>query len=319
MDGWYIDTVWVSHSQEISYDGSEYEWEWKKWDIVLLSWGWYITSKNGESLSEDELTELVELERDMWAHGLGEYTKCNNCWNIAGKQEIYGNINQKIYKKTVSEIERILAISSPPCCTKCAGTTEYIFPESYKDEIKSRHNFETSFLCLYKDFNHRIRWFMSWYMAPLETIYEREFEHYYRQIGKDEVCWKIISLLDYEAPTEFLCIPALWVNQENISMNIIYQLMKKFFQDVCDYNPDTCGVYESALGTNMHSIYEVCWWRRISLLSGAKWENTHQELESDIFVHERIAPVFIENLDQDLRSFIRRHGRTMKKILENKQ
>lgn len=291
-----------------------------RWDVstrtMTLGEKWYITSVDWSLLTHQELQELYELEKDMWSHGLWEYIRCRDCGNISSKDDVFWDLPIKLKRKTVSEIERILEITISPNCPSCSWHTEYVFWENYIEDIISRYQFNTSFLCLYKDFNHKIRGFMDGYISDISTIYNREFDYYYSDVGEKQIIKKIESILDRPIAQELLCITALWVDQENASMFIIYNLMKKFFQDVLSYNPEVCGIYESVLGTNTHSIYEVCWAERIYWLAWRTATNVNNNITGDIFIHPYISWKFIKWFGDSLKSFLKENRIDIKKILE---
>lgn len=285
-------------------------------DVLYLPNG-YIETVQGDWLSFYELQQIYELEKDMWSHWLGEYLKCNNCAQIFSKEEVFSDISNSLRYKTVSQIERVLNISTPYKCICCWWENEYIFWSNYVQDISSRYEFNPSFLCVFRDTHNNIKWFIDGYISSIDTIYMREFENYYSSFWKAKIIEQIESNLSYSFPEKFLCVTALWVHQEYSSMLIIYSLMKKFFEDVMLYDPHICGIYESVLWTNTHSIYEICWWKRINIPYNEIAENTRSDFTWDIFIHENISQSFIEKFWDSLKNFMKWNLVDMKKILEN--
>lgn len=286
-------------------------------NFVQVGWNGYVVTVSWSDISDQEIERLYELERDMWSHGLGQYIRCAICEKISSKSEVFGGMESCIKNETVSEIERILSLSHPPACPCCSWPTQYVFWEAYKDEIASRYRFPTSFVSLYKDMDHQIHGFMDGYISSIDTIYDREFDYYYSHTWKNTIVWKIETILSQTLPSELLCIPALWVHQEHASMLVIYHLMKDFFQKVSQYDPELIGIYESVLGTNTHSIYEICWGKRIHSWDHETFQNVKEGFEGDIFIHPNIGSFCIETLWESYKNFIRSNIRAMKEILEN--
>lgn len=284
---------------------------------IVIQWKWTIECINPKQVSEEEINQLWILEQDMWAHGLQEYVRCLECWNIDGKHDIYPEeiYGVDVIRKTVFEIERILWMEI--CCTKCWWETEHIFSEAYKEDIATRYQFPASFLCVFRDTVWIIQWFMDWYISTFENIYEREFSHYYCNVWKDKIKTKVEEVLWVNTPDELLCIPALGVSETSASMFIIYSLMRIFFQEVFSYNPEIIWIYESALWTNTHGIYSACWAQRIgALVDDIKLENIHDWMESDIFVHPHIAIDFLREFWKSLKYFLKKNWAHIKEIVE---
>lgn len=286
-------------------------------NIFDLQWKGFIELIDPNSVT-CEIDRILQLEADMWAHWLQEYVQCMLCGNVDGKQDIYWKIDlpKEICKKTVSEIERHLWIINP-CCSKCSWNTKHIFWDSaHRDDISTRYDFETSFLLVYRDIAWKIQGFMDWYVSDFPTIYNREFSHYYDHVWEWNVTKQMSIALWSNLPDNLLCVTALWVSQESASMFIIYSLMKRFFEVVRQFDASICGVYESVLGTNTHAIYEVCWGKRINASLWQAQENTHESLESDIFIHPNIWPNCQEVFWDSLRYFLSTQWRAIKEIVE---
>ena len=302
------------------------QYYYKEENTITFLQGWFIETINWKDLSESELERICEIERDMWSHGLWEYTQCNSCWNIDGKYDmdgessLYWKKSKNLLRETVSDIERILNIQKKDLqCTKCWDSVEYIFPvDTYIDDISSRYEFNTSFLSLYRDYDWKICGFMDGYVSDINSIYSREFENYYSHVWKTIIRKKMEAIIQQKLPKELLCITALWTDQNNASMLIVYELMKAFFNATIWYNPYLYGTYESILWTNTQAIYEICWWKRIySLDHHNVSENIKKWLEWDIFIHPYIWVTSMNVLWEKSKNFMKNNITQIKKILEN--
>lgn len=283
---------------------------------IQIQWKWIIECVNPKHLSDDDIDQLWKLEQDMWAHWLKEYVKCLDCWNIDWKYDIYPEqiYGLELVKKTVFDIESLLW--GEICCSKCWWETEHVFSQDYRWDISSRYEFPVSFICIFRDTLWKIQWFMDWYVTDFDTIYEREFDHYYSNIWREDVKRRVEGTLWKNIPDELLCIPALWVSGEFANMFVIYSLMRMFFQAVLLYDPKITWIYESVLGTNTHWFYHVCWGKRIFATEWNSVENTHEWLESDIFIHNDLPIQSVSVFWNSLRMFLKNNKWVIKEIVE---
>lgn len=282
-----------------------------------------IQAESTSTISQRDKSTIWEIEKDMWAHGLWEYVQCQDCWNIDGKYDIFPPhlYQAALLKKTVSQIETILE-KNEICCSKCWWNSFPIYWDSYKNDIESRYRFPESFLSTYRDANGMIHGFMDWYIADFDTIYSREFIQYYWD-NAQKIKARIEQILQesWEAlPKKFLCITALWTDQENGNMFIIYSLLKNFFSYLQATNPYTTWIYESVLWTNTHAIYKACWGVQIDTenLQLGPVENINPNFTSDIFIHPYISESSLKSLTKDLRWFLKTNSYEIEKIVEKR-
>lgn len=281
---------------------------------------WVFQILDGENISDFDLDQIYHLEQDMWAHGIGEYISCNGCEKIFSKDDIFHTLDISLRNKTVSEIETILWGISTPICPCCWGITRHIFWEDYRNSIDERYSLHPSFLCVFRDTTGRIKWFMDGYISSFDEIYTREFGKYYQSLWAWVIKDRILEVLgETNNWNRFLCISSLWVHQENISISIIYMLMKIFFLTVLSYDSSLTAVYETALGTNLYAIYQICWGipLNISISPKEKSNLTHELVQSDIFVHPFVSSKSLDALGEDFKTFARKNISQIKKILEN--
>lgn len=295
------------------------------WDVKYLQlmpgWKGYIEAINPQYIEDRDIHRIWEIEKDMWAQWLWEYVQCTSCGNIDGKYDIYTieNIGYDLIRKTVSEIENILW-KPMICCTKCGWESQPIFPEQYREEISSRYSFAESFLSVYRDLNGQIHGFMDGYISNFSTIYKREFEHYYGE-NSEKVSRRVGELLGinpWDVSSWFVCITALWTDEEHASMFTIYALLKSLCSTVALEHPHINAVYESVLWTNTHAIYHACGWQRIrtDTLDLGWVSNTHEWYVSDIFVHKDAPSQFLHTLWGNLKNFIRWSKGKIEEIVE---
>ncbi len=275
------------------------------------------SDKFGEIKSKD-FTRLVEVEQDTWARdeSLWEYVKCNHCWEILSKEDVYWHLLSDIRLRTVSEIEVLLWLDNINC-VKCWWDTEKVFWEWYEQSVIERHNNNRSNISVFRDKDWEIRWFIDWYFDTFENIYLREFEYYYWNIWIDKLVQLMEAKLWYKLPDMIFMCSALCIDERYKSMYVIYNLMRVFFNFVHENFWEVLWIYESSLWTSTHSLYEISWgvpiWVNECWLS-REIENTKKWHKSDIFVHEDIAWSFVKSLSFDVGEFVRRNIKTMRHI-----
>ncbi len=92
------------------------------------------------TLSNQELQQIYELEQDTWAREnvLWEYIKCNECWIISSKENIFWHREEHLRRKTVAEIERVLEMKDIPCSFCFSLNTKHIYgEENYQVTLSS--------------------------------------------------------------------------------------------------------------------------------------------------------------------------------------
>lgn len=50
------------------------------------------TYQEERKICEQDLLKIHEIEQDMWAEWIWEYLKCDWCWEIFSKKDIYWNL-----------------------------------------------------------------------------------------------------------------------------------------------------------------------------------------------------------------------------------
>lgn len=280
-----------------------------------------VESVNPKSLSEKDLLKIAEIEQDMWAReeSIWEYVKCNDCNKIYSKEDMYDYLSNDIKSQTVKKIEEI--ISCDIVCNECSWIVTSIYDtKTYVNEIIDRYKNSDSFLTICRDNTWEIRWFFDGYVWNFETIYEREFEHYYSKIWKDWLKSIIEKNTNKKLPSELLMCSALWMEDKYRSFYSLYDMMRTYFKEVYDLLWEkVMWIYESAIWTNTHSIYHVAWWQQVWISSDSNLysqvTNTQKWHVSDIFLHENIAKSFISKMELPPRKFLKENKTKMKEVL----
>lgn len=276
-----------------------------------------ISMLSSNEITNRDLDNLHRIEKDMWAHWLWEYVKCNDCWKVHSKKDIYGKLDlpHRLMLKTVSELEETLGMDkiSCPCCS---GDTTFIFWDEYKYDILERRFFLNGHLAVLRDIDGEVRWFMDGYIADFEEIYEKEFGRYYWEYSMEIVKTKVEKVLWRRLSKHLLCPIALWTEQSFWTMQVIYNLIKYYLTEVHNIVGSIDGVYESVLGTNTHAMYDILWWEQVWANEIHLDDNTHIDFTSDIFVHRDITGQSLKKLEKNLRVFLVRNKARIQEITQ---
>lgn len=277
------------------------------------SW-FYIDVVNPKNISEIDLIKITEIEQDMWARndGIGEYVKCSSCNNIDSKEDIYWKLSNDIKILTVWKIENILEKNRIEC-SECGSDSKPIYQrDEYMEEIRNRYNNSDSYISIFRDSWWEIRWFADWYIDSFDTIYTREFEHYYKEIWIDWIKKSIESIINTNTPKELLVWTAVWIEEKYKNFNILYLLIKNFFDGIGAYREGIMWIAESRIWTNTHWIYHSMWAKRLNL---SNYTNNNSNFNSDIFIHPWAVIDYKKEFWVTLKQFLRKHSIKMKEVL----
>jgi len=278
-----------------------------------------IKSEDTKNLLRSDIVRIAEIEQDGWAHGIWEYRKCNDCWHIHSKQDIYNYLPRETYTHTVKHIQALLWNPHIPCKI-CNGDTSEIYGQQYIESVQARYREYTSFLTTFRDHSGEIQWFLDGYISDFDTIYKNEFKSYYDGIGKEVVRKWVEKQLWQDIPEKMLVNSAMCISEKYKSMYITYDLMKTFYTDLLQSEWDILWIYEASIWSNTHAIYHALWGRSIwiwwnpNFSNNIKWTNTN--CKSDIGIRRDIARACRDWLQSDLKLFIKEHKSTIKKIIE---
>lgn len=281
---------------------------------------WFtIQSENPKNISQTDLKKIYEIEQDMWAEWIWEYTKCPWCWKIHSKKDIFGHLSNDIYKETVSKIEQIISINLTKC-KNCGSNTEHIWWEQYIDQIKERYNDEESFLTTLRTHKWEIIWFADAYINDFDTVYEREFDFYYSDLGLKKIKETIWKKINFKIPEKVLMHSTTWIEAKYTSLNLFITLLKDFYLHLKNHSyNDLLWIYEASIWSIPHSIYHISGAKRIWITenneSSLIVKNVSKDNKSDIFVHPNIIKSFVKALDVPIKNFVRLNSIKMKEVL----
>jgi len=278
---------------------------------------WFtIVYEDPKWLSQIDLKKIYEIEQDMWAEWIWEYVKCECCSIIYSKKDIFGHLSNDIYLKTVWQIEKILDLDNIKC-KKCDSNTVFLWWKNYINDIKERYNDKNAFLITLRDTNWKIKGFSDAYISDFHTIYKREFEYYYSDIWEEKIQKIIESTIWYELPETLLMHSTVWIEAEISNLNMFLVILQNFYEYLqCLWYWDILWIYESSIGTTIHSIYHASWAERLWIDINKDYKNNvNNEYISDIFIHNNIINSYITKLDIWIKGFIKLNSLKMKEVL----
>lgn len=270
----------------------------------------FVESVDTSKLWENDIIQIAEVEKDMWAYWIGEYVKCNNCWNSSSKNDIYWYLENELKIESVTKIENILWYDSIKCDT-CNNDTEFVYDiNSNIINIKERYFKSESYLSLARNSNWNIVWFCDGYIDSLEVIYNRFFDYYYPKLWYDWLKSVLEKELNTNIPDEFLVWTSIWTLEKYKSFFIFYELMKSFFYSIDKL--DILWISDSVIWTNTQWVYTSLWAKRL-------WLNNFNiaKYDTDIFIHENAVQKYQAELNWNVKNFLKKYWKQMRWIINN--
>ena len=211
------------------------------------------------SLSESQIRQISEVEKDMWAFWIGEYVKCNCCWKIHSKKDIFWHLSAEIRRESVVRLEE-LHISDSISCKQCESTnTEFIYDvaENMKAIVDRYRNSVASYLSVLHDSNWDIVGFWDLYIDSFEWIYSREFNSYYG----NWIYNQLSEFLDWYSM--ILYFSSIWTINKYISLREYFSIMNNLLFSVSDEFSSLPWITELEESTNLKRLHTSLWVRNI--------------------------------------------------------
>lgn len=267
------------------------------------------------SLSMKDFERLNEVTQDMWADGLWEFIKCNDCWEIQWKQEIFWSISTEIYKNTVSEIMRILW-TNEISCPFCWGKTSYIYWPENIDAIHERLTKSESLLVLCRDAIGNIVGYMDMYIDNFDVIFRRELKSHYGLIWANEIKNRVDKIL-WKKTTSMISFSAMWMTKEYMSMYHIFKIWNTLSSSVIpERYLSMPGITELDRNNNLSSLYEMMWSNSLWIFHDKnlnnKIINTGKAYSSDLVVFDTPIIDFKTKFSIWIKQFLRKYHKQRK-------
>lgn len=284
--------------------------------MIMLKKELIIDSVNPKELSENELREIAEVEKDMWAYGIGEYVKCDCCQDIYSKHDIFWHLSDEIRLKSVTKLEEIFLWDSIKC-KKCNTDMDFIYDlESNIFDIKSRlHDSMDSYISLLKDGFWTINWFIDGYIDDFSWIYDRELKSHYWNIWKDLLIRNIERKLWEKLPEKIFSFSSMGTIEQYKSFYIIFELIKDFFANIHKENDHILWLTELDSWKSLNAIYHSMWAVKVWLENNKLITNKSSNYNSDIYIHRKVVKDYKENFSLPIKQFLRKNKWSMRDIL----
>lgn len=238
-----------------------------------------------KSLSINDFYEISAVEKDMWAYGIWEYVKCSVCDIIYSKEDIYSEKIIHFSNKTVQEIEQILW-NWHLNCNKCDSKILHIYDtEKNIENIKNRLlKTNDSFISLLKEDNDNIVWFIDWYIADFDFIYDNELKDHYQDIWKEKLKIIIENNLKSDLPNYFFSFSSMWTIEKYKSFYNVFSLINSVTNSIDKKYDNVLWITELDKWSNLYSLYNSIWiiWLWLSEYNYA--QNKNDFYNSDIFL-----------------------------------
>lgn len=277
-------------------------------------------SVNTDKLSENEIIQISNVEKDMWAYWIWEYVKCNNCWSIHSKNDIYWHLENHIKTESVTTIEKILWLDSIKC-KKCNNDTEFIYDEKTNiKSIKDRlFNSDKSYISIMRNFNNwDIYWFMDWYIDTFKNIYDREFKEHYANIWSDKIINRVESKIWY-IPEKFLSFSSMWTFQKYVSFYNVFNLIKFFFNWIEDNKKNLLWITELDTWSNLHWFHHSMWIQKLWITDNFEdinlLSNLNSSYNTDLYIQPMVVKTYKEWYNLWVKDFIKKNKKVMKEVL----
>ncbi len=281
----------------------------------------HIESVDPKSLWESELKNIVQVEKDMWAYWLGEYVKCNCCWLIHSKNDIFWHLAMDVRMESVTKLEEIIAGDSIRC-KKCNADTEFIYDENSNIiNLKERlYHSKDSFLSLSKNLeNWEILGFMDGYIEEFMVIYERELSQYYSEDINELIKDRILKKTWWELPKDILSFSSMWTLEKHRSFFIVFELIKSFFNAVPDNYNEIMWITELDTWSNLHWFHHSMWIVNLELIKDEIINdyriNRYNECHSDLYIQENVVKKYKESYNLWVKQFVRKYRSVLNEII----
>jgi len=257
------------------------------------------------NLSSEQILDIFNIEQDMWARkeGLWEYVRCEDCKSVYSKQDIYNNLPSDKYSMTVSEIELEYNTSSI-LCLNCKSDTVHCFsPEEYIQDIRDRYN-QKALLVVMKQQDTLVG-FMDGYVSDFGTIYYKEFEEHYQDMGLEKLTEMIQWKLGEIIPEEVFSCTSMWTRESYMNFTNIYLLLQNFFKNFPQEYDNILGISEIRLGWSLDRLYSILWSQKVGTSEYSELIRTSDTYMSEIFLQENIWTTYKKGFSVWLRDFLR--------------
>lgn len=265
----------------------------------------YIESVNPKTLTKNELLQIAQVEKDMWASWIWEYVQCNNCWEIHSKSDIFWHLSKEIRTDAVVRLEEIFLWDSINCQECWSRNTKFMFDVSDNVKIISaRYNSSVdSFLSLMYDNAWNIIWLSDWYIDRFALIFHRELSMYYWQ----NTLQKIFENDLFNDSDNYFCWASVWIIEKNRHFINLYELIKQMFISINPEYDDLIWFAETADEWFMNKLCTKLWSIKLEWLENELYLNKNDNCESGLYYQQWMIAKYKDSFVWNYRSFIKNY------------
>lgn len=267
-----------------------------------------VTSMDPNSLSEEDFWKLNEVTQDMWADWIWEFVQCVDCWRMHSKKDIFWHLKPEVYGLTVKKIMWDFEVDTIRC-TDCWGKTTFIYGRKNIDVIKDRlTKTKKAFLVIAWNKNDdTIVWYEDAYIDTLDSIYAREYEYHYKNIGISEIRTRISDILWY-TPAEYVSLSDIGFLNNYRTFRNIFLILSKISQIMPEKYANIPWLTELDKCGSLHKICSTMWWTSLWLMDEIsffdKISNIGEGYKSDLLVCHGIIALYKQYFSGSAKSFI---------------
>jgi len=156
-------------------------------------------------------------------------------------------------------------------------------------DMKKRYKRKESFLTLAQNDEGTwwVVWFMDWYIASLEEIFDEELSFHFSR----DLLYELMKEYSLHKSQKLLTVSSIWTDDKNKSLLTIFKLLKTFFNGFDNSYDNLSGIVESIIWSSTYCIFNIMWSRKFAiedktnlLLPGVR----NQDFQTDILFQENV-------------------------------
>jgi len=273
----------------------------------------YTTSVKTSNLTNWDILQLARIEKDLWAYWIWEYVKCDNCWQINSKNDIFWEKFHDLRKESVTRLEELIWDSIK--CKNCnSDKTFFIYDEyEYSNDIKERlFESKASFISLlYQD--KELVGFMDWYIEEIGKIYQREFIFHYWEEWFIEFKNNLKKLGKLD---DLMVIAWAGTLEKYINLWNLLKLIDQYSIVVDKRFYKNTWIIELDEWSSVHWIFHSLWFKKLEMNSNLLI-NKSETYNSWIYYMENMVEDYLKNfLDLWIKNFLKNYKEKMKEVLK---
>jgi hypothetical protein len=279
-----------------------------------------IRSINAKDISEEMMLELCEVVEDMWAWAwIKEFVKCNDCNKILSKSDIFHNIPESIYKKTVQKIMNI-TWQKNIICPCCSGSTTFMYrPKDYIDIMRDKYrNSIDAFLTIVRNTEWEIVWFSEWYVDTIDNLFSRRdlWDHYDKS-WLPNIKKSIEEIIWYNPPFVFL-ISAIGLLESYVNPYTLINMLHTFTKDIPDKYNFTPWIMELEKWHILYVVSETLGAQKSWISYQRNWDASTNAYASDLLIFQNPIWAWKERFWWWMLRFLRNKKNQKPAIVTNK-